>query len=286
MAGMGAALAQQFFGKPLEQCSVNELQAAVERYPYAAPLHLLLLSRLEAGTPEYTAQYEHTILHFPTPAHLHFVLHSEPDAPLERHEKLVGPPDAVPSPATPLETKAELDATTTQADVIDEPPLATATDGIISPQTDSTDGSVIETADKQPAATPPLPMAEPVGELSFEPYHTVDYFASQGIKLSREEVGTDKFGKQLKSFTEWLKTMKRIPAPQPNAPDTPGEKGVSSLAERSVADALVVTESMAEVWEKQGAVDKAADVYRKLSLLHPSKSAYFAAKIEALKAKK
>jgi hypothetical protein len=39
---------------------------------------------------------------------------------------------------------------------------------------------------------------------------------------------------------------------------------------------------MAEVWLKQGNKEKAADVYRKLSLRNPSKSAYFAAKIESL----
>ena len=44
--------------------------------------------------------------------------------------------------------------------------------------------------------------------LSFGAYYTIDYFASQGIKVSQEENPKDKFGKQLKSFTDWLKTMK------------------------------------------------------------------------------
>ena len=44
----------------------------------------------------------------------------------------------------------------------------------------------------------------------FEPMHLVDYFASQGIKLSEEVQTGDKLGKQLKSFTEWLKTMKKV----------------------------------------------------------------------------
>ena len=52
----------------------------------------------------------------------------------------------------------------------------------------------------------------PAEELTFEPYHTVDYFASQGIKSVQEEKPTDRFGQQLKSFTEWLKTLKRLPA--------------------------------------------------------------------------
>ncbi len=46
-------------------------------------------------------------------------------------------------------------------------------------------------------------------ELLFEPFHTVDYFASQGIKLREEEKAQDKFGQQLLSFTEWLKTLRK-----------------------------------------------------------------------------
>jgi hypothetical protein len=58
---------------------------------------------------------------------------------------------------------------------------------------------------------------------------------------------------------------------------------VEHLAQHSVADADVVTEAMAEVWVKQGNREKAIDTYNKLSLLNPSKRAYFAAKAEFLK---
>jgi len=40
---------------------------------------------------------------------------------------------------------------------------------------------------------------------------------------------------------------------------------------------------MAEVLVKQGKSEKAIEMYQKLSLLNPSKSAYFAAKIERIK---
>jgi hypothetical protein len=39
---------------------------------------------------------------------------------------------------------------------------------------------------------------------------------------------------------------------------------------------------MAEVWAKQGAREKAIETYNKLSLLIPSKKAYFDRKIENL----
>jgi hypothetical protein len=110
-------------------------------------------------------------------------------------------------------------------------------------------------------------------QLAFEPYHTVDYFASQGIKLSQEEAPKDKFGKQLKSFTEWLKTMKRLPVNEQVKPlDIQAEQNVETLAAHSV-----------EVWIRQGNREKAREIYNKLSLLNPSKRAYFAAKIESLK---
>ncbi|MGZ5189571.1 MAG: hypothetical protein ACXWCZ_01055 [Flavisolibacter sp.] len=118
--------------------------------------------------------------------------------------------------------------------------------------------------------------------IAFEPFHTVDYFASQGIKFSQEEVPKDKFGKQLKSFTEWLKTMKRLPAKETST-DPNTEQTVQHLAEDSVHEANVVTEAMAEVWLKQGNRQKALETYNKLSLQNPSKRAYFATLIENLK---
>lgn len=120
--------------------------------------------------------------------------------------------------------------------------------------------------------------------LVFEPYHTVDYFASQGIKLSQAEASSDKFGRQLKSFTEWLKTMKRLPAGEVGKNmDNTSESRVEHLAQHSVHDSSVVTEAMAEVWIKQGNIEKAIETYNKLGLQNPSKKAYFAGLIENLK---
>jgi hypothetical protein len=121
-------------------------------------------------------------------------------------------------------------------------------------------------------------------KLTFEPYYTVDYFASQGIKFVQEEKPADRLGQQLRSFTEWLKTMKKLPEAEiiKNA-DVSSEEKVVQLAGHSLDERDVETEAMAEVWIKQGNIEKAIDVYRKLSLLNPSKSAYFAAKIEQLK---
>ena len=123
------------------------------------------------------------------------------------------------------------------------------------------------------------------GDFTFEPYHTIDYFASQGIKLQQSDLSRDKFGKQLKSFTEWLKSMKRLPQAVAEANmDEATQQSIQRIAEHSFEEKDIVTETMAEVWIKQGNKQKAIDTLLKLSLLNPSKSHYFAAKIEQLKA--
>lgn len=154
-------------------------------------------------------------------------------------------------------------------------------------EADATDAPVAEQL--LPAETPLLKsiIETPAASTDtlFEPYHTVDYFASQGIKLSRQETdGKDKLGRQLRSFTEWLKTMKRLP--QASIDKILSENEESKVVEdaiHSIENKEVITEAMAEVFEKQGMHDKAVEVYQKLSLLNPAKSTYFAAKIAILK---
>jgi hypothetical protein len=127
----------------------------------------------------------------------------------------------------------------------------------------------------------PVPAAEQT--FVFEPYHTIDYFASQGIKLTLEENPSDQLGKQLKSFTDWLKVMRRLPQKEREIiPDRAAEQTVQTIAAHSVVGREIVTETMAEVLAKQGMPERARAVYEKLSLLNPDKRAYFATKIEQL----
>jgi hypothetical protein len=123
----------------------------------------------------------------------------------------------------------------------------------------------------------------PGGEISFEPLHTVDYFASQGIKITEEPVTTDKLGNQMKSFTAWLKSMKKLHPLQLEEQDIVTERRIQNSAEESNINTEVLTEAMAEVLIKQDKKEKAIEMYNKLSLINPSKSAYFATKIESIK---
>ncbi len=120
-------------------------------------------------------------------------------------------------------------------------------------------------------------------EILFEPLHASDYFASQGIKLSEEALGADKLGKQLKSFTAWLKTMKKVHPDKLAAVTKITDTAVQTQAEKSNVEEEVVTEAMAEAYILQNKYTKAVDIYNKLSLLNPAKSAYFAARIDSLK---
>lgn len=116
-----------------------------------------------------------------------------------------------------------------------------------------------------------------------EPLHTIDYFASQGIRLDpkREE---NTFDKKVHKFTDWLRQMKRInPQPVDLGTQTEEEQYVANIADSSNHIKKILTESMAEVLLKQGKRDKAIEIYQKLSLLNPDKSIYFAALIQNIK---
>lgn len=114
--------------------------------------------------------------------------------------------------------------------------------------------------------------------------HTIDYFASQGIKVDLSAIPQDKLTAHLRKFTDWLKQIKQ-------AQGTPNDLGTSLEMEKAVAETAknsnetreVLTETMADVLEKQGQVEKAIQLYIKLSFINPEKSSYFAAKIEQLK---
>ena len=86
------------------------------------------------------------------------------------------------------------------------------------------------------------------------------------------------------SLLSW-KTMKKIHGNQ--IPETAStiDSSVELMAEKSNIEAEIITESMAEVFIQQNKFNKAIEIYTKLSLQNPSKSHYFATKIESLKVK-
>jgi hypothetical protein len=246
----------------LDQCSVQELQQFADRHPYFGAAQLLLTKKLQSeNIDQYNEQLQKTFLFFHNPLWVEQLLNETGNVIITKTEPAIADKMIIPAVAA-IENK-ESEAIASEVET---------------PTTKS----------EEPAIEIPTLKAEPVNtakaELVFEPFYTVDYFASQGIKFKEEEKPQDKFGQHLKSFTDWLRTMKRLPVSEiTEAVEPKAEQKVEQLAEHSLQEREVVTEAMAEVWEKQGNAAKAIEIYSKLSLLDPSKSVYFAAKIENLK---
>ncbi|MDP4262022.1 MAG: hypothetical protein Q8941_05775 [Bacteroidota bacterium] len=277
--------------RPLQDCSLTELQQLADQYPYFGPAHLLLAKKLQEENPaSYEEQVQKTSLYFQNRLWLHHLLNDN-DVPEIIIENKQGPEmTAEEQDKTGVipgnreenvieQTGESIPVVSLSAELVAEHSIQ---DEIATePAGKETTKQNEVTVDIAQLKIEPL---SPGAELSFEPYHTVDYFASQGIKFKEEERPKDRFGQQLKSFTEWLKAMKRVPATEvAGAVDVNNERKIEQLAEYSIAERHVITEAMAEVWEKQGNKAKAEEIYRKLSLLDPSKSSYFAAKIDELK---
>jgi hypothetical protein len=114
--------------------------------------------------------------------------------------------------------------------------------------------------------------------------HTVDYFASQGIHIDLTKIPQDKLTTKLRKFTDWLKDMKQLnPNPIDLGTSVESELAVAENALVSNQSKEILTETMADVLAKQGQIDKAIQLYIKLSFSNPEKTAYFAAKIQQLK---
>jgi tetratricopeptide (TPR) repeat protein len=150
------------------------------------------------------------------------------------------------------------------------------------------------------------------------PVYTEDYFLQQGEKISVElptEISSLKpvenkatIAKSLMvmmSFSEWLLHFKNTAEKQ--IEETKDQKALKTMWQKEKLAAAIeeeneeipenvfemavnsitkedglASESLAEIYIKQGKYDKAMDMYRKLSLRNPQKNAYFALKIEEI----
>lgn len=178
------------------------------------------------------------------------------------------------------------------------------------------------TVEPEPLYTQKKPVAaednyQPETDESFIlPVYTEDYFLHQGMQVSNK-IPEDLPGKEVSpadeakalmvvmSFSEWLVYFKR--RKEQEQEEAEGQKAVKTMWQKEkLAAALeeeneeipekvfemavnsitkeddLVSESLAEIYSKQGKFDKAIEMYRKLSLRNPQKKAYFARKIEVL----
>ena len=268
---------QKLTGKTsLEEVPVDQLKKLAEDYPYFGAAQFFLAKKLFTENNEsYKTAAEKVALHFANALWLNINLENvvEEDKIETQHFKKFEPNISLKKESfDEFDDDEEIDAT-------DEPLIITETDNIINEK--------LSNLLKEQAAEfeKPVETTEPLAD-EITPYHRIDYFESQGIKLDAEKETNDKLGKRLRRFTDWLKEMKSVNPNLTNmVADEAGETKVQTMAENSNEPKEILTEAMAEVLVKQGKPKQAIQVYEKLSFYNPSKSAYFAAKIEDLKGK-
>ncbi|MBL0133800.1 MAG: hypothetical protein IPP79_07245 [Chitinophagaceae bacterium] len=301
-------IAKSLFAKnSFDEVTEEQLLDYTHAYPYTGIGHFLLAKRKKDKGEPYQAAAAKASLYFNNPLWLHYLLESYPEdievpelenvpevpvvqeVPEEESEvhdeKVIVEVESVEKVAEPVIEMNEAVVASHESEPVElHVPILVKEAAITPVSTDETAIPAVPTDSSVPAAHSVAPSLE---EPLFEPYHTIDYFASQGIKLRLEDLEKDKFGKQLRSFTDWLRTMKKIapvvagnPVAEPQ--QDPSEAEIQKVAAESVEASDVETEAMAEVWVKQGKKTRAAAIYRKLSLLNPGKSHYFAAKIDQL----
>lgn len=101
------------------------------------------------------------------------------------------------------------------------------------------------------------------------------YFKTKQQKEQEEE----KDQKALKTAWKKEKLAAAVEEEQDDIPDTIFQQAMDSIS----LESSIISESLAEILSKQGKTDKAIEMYKKLSLRNPEKSAYFASLIQELK---
>lgn len=258
------------------EVSAEELRLIIEEAPYFGAAQFLLAKKLyQSGQDGYQAAIQQAALHFSNDSWLHYNLLLEAETsipePVSHIKDTIEPALVQKKAAIALPANAEEEA----LDEEYEEGNNEAENALVNEK--------LSNLLQQQAALLETPV-EPAAEIILEnvPHHRIDYFESQGIKLEEEK--NDKLGAQLRRFTDWLKQMKRTnPNPAELKTDEAGEIQVQNIAQHSNESQEVVTETMAEVLIKQGKKEQAIEIYEKLSFIYPSKSVYFAAKIEELK---
>lgn len=270
-------LVQSLFEKEsLEEMTLDEFRKIADLYPYSSIVQFLYSCKLKSVYHlDFPEQVTHTALFFSSPQWLHYQLSDESekgnfrlnqydlnfnnineDVPVDISETEVSDDDEENNwdNAFPENEK--------QTTLIEEPvlPNIEEIEPIIAPST-----SLPETT-----------------AIPIEPYHTVDYFASQGIKTNLNDT-QDELGKKVRTFTAWLKTMKRLQPAEEISEIEDNDEEIDSGLDQPITQEIIATETMAEVYLKQGLTQKAIEVYAKLSLQNPANSHIFAAKIIQIK---
>ncbi len=282
---------QNLYKQIFSNASSPELENIVKEHPYFGLAHFFLLKDIPSDHPDAERIAARTALHFNNPYLLNQQLKKQlraeeaGSAVMEEEQETEAVSGIIAEPAAEAagNLNEEIASISPEAELVDFSPIYLPEEKETFPAVQLPETEPEVSAKKEiPGMEIPREKTTKTDALLFEPLHTTDYFASQGIKISDEVQPTDKLGKQLRSFTEWLKTMKKVHESKLPEGNEQLDASVNKLAEKSNRDEEVITEAMAEAYLIQGKPEKAKDVYLKLSLLNPSKNAYFAAKIDEI----
>lgn len=274
----------------LSQLKAGALQQLADEYPYFAPAQYFLASKMGAENNNLsTAQAQKANLYFSNPYWLVYQLQHGLRNSAEQRAATAPPFAPVPAGmAVPtVEAVKEIMRKIDRAEEVrneEEEPLPDGSETASPIETGESDNKIAGMLSGQLAEFKKPLAADAQLDIDHEKQrlHTIDYFASQGIKIDLSSIPQDKLTRHLLKFTDWLKQIKQV-NPAELAANLEMEKAVAETANTSNETREILTETMAEVLIKQGQVDKAIQLLIKLSFLNPEKSSYFAAKIEQLK---
>ena len=274
----------------VEKVSTAILLKEVEQYPYFAPARFFLASRsLSDKSNDADKLIQKANLYFTNPLWLEFQLSkpvfkkSQPIHSPETKKSNLSNDLAVPTVEAVKAMMRNIDHSgkTTEEE---EEPLPEGAENDVAMDEVTADSKISNILSEQLADFRKPLEADAKLDIENEKQRliTIDYFASQGIKIDLTAIPQDKLTRNLLKFTDWLKQIKQV-SPTELAANLEMEKEVAKTALESNQTREIETETMAEVLAKQGQTDKAIQLLIKLSFLNPEKSSYFAAKIEQLK---
>ena len=113
-----------------------------------------------------------------------------------------------------------------------------------------------------------------VGSLLYGTYRRTEEFTNmKGNYPALEDIK-----KAVRAMWQKEKLAAALEEENDEIPENVFEMAVNSIAKEEG----LASESLAEIYEKQGKHDQAIEMYKKLSLRNPQKNAYFAARIEEI----
>ncbi|MGF7231348.1 hypothetical protein [Arachidicoccus sp.] len=243
-------IANQLLGKSaFAETDVKDWESLTQQYPYFSLAQLLLTKKmLASNNANFAKQARKTALHFSYIPQLDILLYNGPFS----KELFAGAIAEAKVPPKPISIATEELQNERLSSMLGQQLAA------FKKTIDSNEKLLIET----------------------EPLFKTDYFASQGIIFTKQQ---DALGAKVKKFTDWLKDIKKTTSGEPQLNTTPEEeKRAAAQAIASLESEETITESMAEVLLQQNKKEHAIEIYKKLSLLYPEKSTYFASKINLL----